>query len=328
MCKNEVMSHMHAGMALNISDLPDEVLGDISSWVPLSKAKVAAQCVCKTWLKVLQTTTAHSTDTIFEDEYVEFLVDPIAPVEKDGVTTQLLSEGFVNALACLKFKDDRDDLDDPDINALLTGYLPLWSAYPLKLLHVVELRNMMCGSEDVKKLFQEFAMLPNLKYVKVRASIAEGIVDFHGPEECRVNFEMSWFYNRDPDHPGSIDFEVPEGMAKHLQQLSLCDRWETVERDPPTDSDDSDEDGPPNIKRINLGRLQNCHFLESIIIDLDSTRGVQAYFYGMDALPASVHSIFVLYTEKDCNRHMWQTAPGWHIADNGFFRLFPYPENQ
>lgn len=55
-----------------MSDLPDEMLAAVLAKVPFSRSKVAAQCVCKKWEEVLQTSAAHSLDTLEEDSYVDF----------------------------------------------------------------------------------------------------------------------------------------------------------------------------------------------------------------------------------------------------------------
>lgn len=278
-------------MALKLSDLPDEVLADILSRVPFSRAKVAAQCVCKTWQVVLQTSAAHSADTLKEDSPVEFYHNPTRVVEKGGGVARKLSEPLVNALASLK----------------LSAFLPFvqglqeWPAHMLQKLRHVESLSWLEDLDQAEQIFQDIGRLPNVKHFEV--SVQGRVVDFNGPEGCKVDYDLHGFYhNEDPD---STVLEVPAGMARHLQTLHFYDQrhqgdlGELMYR----------------VKQVNLGRLANCVALEEIYVDLPSSDGLQAHFYGLGELPPSVQHVYVDMARMHAEfPHLWAPAAGWLMS--------------
>lgn len=284
-------------MTVSIGDLPDEVLAGILALVPFSKNKVGVQCVCKNWLRILQTQEAHSTDTLWEDESLQCQEDPTLAVEKNGVLTKLLSEAFMDALACLKFESKVPREQDG------SGGLPSWQAQHLQLLHVVQMRQILLET-NLRRLFQELEHLPNLKLVQVIAS--GGIVDFSGPYDCHVDNALDFFHSREDP---SSRLWVPWGMAGHLRNLSLWDR-QNVRADPHAEV---------SIKQVSLARLCLCRVLEQIHVDLKATDQIETHFLHMKALPKTVSHIYVHTREGDAP-HLWQMADGWETAPEGFIR--------
>lgn len=272
-------------MALTISDLPDEMLAEVLARVPFSKEKVAAQCVCKKWQEALQSSAAHSTDTLAEDSSVCFDCDPTLVVEVDGDATRLLSGAIVNALASLKLAWEDHTFE----------WLTQWPVQMLQnLRHVEMFDTVSLGSAAV--LFQGVANLPNIEFVGVM--VVGGIVDFIGPEGCKVDYEINVFY--DEEDPDSTKLEVPEGMARHLQILRFRDRCM------------SDADGYEfPVKKVDLGKLANCEYLEEIYIDLDFGEEMRCHFCGLDDLPPSVQNVYVSMADDPKHAHFWQLGAGW-----------------
>lgn len=290
-----------AEMELALSDLPDELLAGILAKVPFSKSKVAAQSVCKLWQNVLQTSAAHSVDTLEEDSSVEFVKDPTLVVQRDGFATQRLASQLAASLACLKLKEE-NNMPWFDASSFAFTEYPEWLPQMKQILQVIDLSAYSLAEYDAIVLFHELESLVNLRFVKVKIN-GVNVVDFNGPKDCKVSYEINFFYENSED-PYSTLLEVPDGMAKHLQTLRLYDPWIMQE----------EVDNP--VEHVDLGSLANCAVLERIDIDLWSSDEKKSHFYGLGNLAPSVQSISVnLSSIDEQHDHMWQLAPGWQMTD-------------
>lgn len=175
-------------------------------------------------------------------------------------------------------------------------------AHVFQCLRYLQVGDSMDGA-SAERLFHDMANLPNIEFVQL--SVLDCIVDFHGPEGCKVDYTVNAFFD-DEDLDNTM-LEVPKGMTKHLHCLRLQDDFVNL--------DHWGNLGSYHVKNVDLGKLSNCGVLETIHLDFPSSDQLQAHIYGLGELPHSVTSIFVDLSCVDTeNPHLWDLAAGWQTA--------------